>query len=81
MGNEHCFRKVFDLILKVAVEGSLMIKKVFVFSDMEFDQASMNPWETDYETIVRKFKMYDYENCVPEICFLELETLKSLHQW
>ncbi|KAF8052164.1 hypothetical protein N665_1595s0009 [Sinapis alba] len=38
------FRKVLDLILKVAVEGKLkpeeMIKRVFVFSDMEFDQAS-----------------------------------------
>ncbi|KAG7583285.1 Uncharacterized conserved protein UCP015417 vWA [Arabidopsis suecica] len=38
------FQKVFDLILKVAVEGKLkpeeMIKRVFVFSDMEFDQAS-----------------------------------------
>ncbi|KAL1210127.1 hypothetical protein V5N11_010700 [Cardamine amara subsp. amara] len=38
------FQKVFDLILRVAVEGKLkpeeMIKRVFVFSDMEFDQAS-----------------------------------------
>ncbi|KAL6177892.1 hypothetical protein ACLB2K_049413 [Fragaria x ananassa] len=36
--------KVFDLILQVAVNGKLkpeqMIKRVFVFSDMEFDQAS-----------------------------------------
>ncbi|KAK9926258.1 hypothetical protein M0R45_023499 [Rubus argutus] len=38
------FQKVFDLILQVAVNGKLkpeqMIKRVFVFSDMEFDQAS-----------------------------------------
>ncbi|XP_023642464.1 uncharacterized protein LOC17893112 isoform X3 [Capsella rubella] len=38
------FQKVFDLILEVAVKGKLkpeeMIKRVFVFSDMEFDQAS-----------------------------------------
>ncbi|EOA20127.1 hypothetical protein CARUB_v10000406mg [Capsella rubella] len=37
------FQKVFDLILTVAVKGKLkaedMIKRVFVFSDMEFDQA------------------------------------------
>ncbi|KAI4344880.1 hypothetical protein L6164_012064 [Bauhinia variegata] len=37
------FQKVFDRILEVAVEGNLtddqMIKRVFVFSDMEFDQA------------------------------------------
>ncbi|KAI3971459.1 hypothetical protein MKW92_033630 [Papaver armeniacum] len=38
------FHKVFDTILKVAVEGKLkedqMIKRLFVFSDMEFDAAS-----------------------------------------
>ncbi|KAI8566425.1 hypothetical protein RHMOL_Rhmol02G0039600 [Rhododendron molle] len=38
------FQKVFDRILEVAVQGKLredeMIKTVFVFSDMEFDQAS-----------------------------------------
>jgi hypothetical protein len=53
------FQKVFDLILEVAVNGNLkedqMIKRVFVFSDMEFDQASTNNWETDYEVIQRKF--------------------------
>ncbi|CAA0842205.1 Uncharacterised conserved protein UCP015417-vWA [Striga hermonthica] len=53
------FQKVFDLLLVVAVEGKLkpenMIKRVFVFSDMEFDQVSLNPWETDYRAIVRKF--------------------------
>ncbi|KAK1256609.1 hypothetical protein QJS04_geneDACA024455 [Acorus gramineus] len=38
------FQAVFDRILEVAVEGRLeperMIKRVFVFSDMEFDEAS-----------------------------------------
>ncbi|KAF9625312.1 hypothetical protein IFM89_021251 [Coptis chinensis] len=37
------FQKVFDLLLQVAVAGNLdkdkMIEKVFVFSDMEFDNA------------------------------------------
>lgn len=72
---------MFDLILKVAVDGSLkedeMIKKVFVVSDMEFDQASTNPWETDYETIVRKLKMNGYENCVPEIVFWNLRNSRA----
>ncbi|KAI8526784.1 hypothetical protein RHMOL_Rhmol12G0023100 [Rhododendron molle] len=49
------FQKVFDLILEVAVNGKLteeqMIKRVFVFSDMEFDKASTTPWETDYQAI------------------------------
>ncbi|XP_059650874.1 uncharacterized protein LOC132297076 [Cornus florida] len=43
-GGNTDFQKVFDRILKVAVKGKLsdeqMIEKIFVFSDMEFDQAS-----------------------------------------
>ncbi|KAL5713987.1 hypothetical protein ACHQM5_016009 [Ranunculus cassubicifolius] len=42
-GGTTNFQKVFDMILEVAVAGKLssenMIKKIFVFSDMEFDQA------------------------------------------
>src|ERR1044072_3645075 len=52
-GGNTDFQKVFDLILEVAVNGNLkedqMIKRVFVFSDMEFDQATTKytcsyPW-------------------------------------
>ncbi|CAA7018376.1 unnamed protein product [Microthlaspi erraticum] len=73
------FQKVFDLILRVAVEGRLkpvdMIKRIFVFSDMEFDQASCsgrNGWETDYERIVRKYTEKGYGEVVPEIVFWNL---------
>ncbi|XP_074347985.1 uncharacterized protein LOC141686802 [Apium graveolens] len=69
------FQKVFDQILMVAVAANLseeqMIKRVFIFSDMEFDQASQNPWETDYQAIQRKFKENGYEK-VPEIVFWNL---------
>ncbi|KAK1395338.1 GPI inositol-deacylase PGAP1-like protein [Heracleum sosnowskyi] len=69
------FQKVFDQILNVAVAAKLseeqMVKRVFVFSDMEFDQASSNPWETDYQAIQRKFKENGYER-VPEIVFWNL---------
>ncbi|XP_009596006.1 uncharacterized protein [Nicotiana tomentosiformis] len=75
------FQKVFDLILKVAVNGKLkedeMIKKVFVFSDMEFDQVSAYPWETDYQTIVRKFNKKGYGNCVPQIVFWNLRDSRA----
>lgn len=74
------FQKVFDKILKVARQGKLseeqMIKRLFVFSDMEFDQASLNPWETDYEAIVRKYKKNGYES-VPEIVFWNLRESKA----
>ncbi|KAF3457374.1 hypothetical protein FNV43_RR02031 [Rhamnella rubrinervis] len=70
------FQKVFDLILQAAVDGNLkpehMIKRVFVFSDMEFDQASQNPWETDYMAIKRKFEEKGYGQAVPEIVFWNL---------
>ncbi|KAK3223752.1 hypothetical protein Dsin_010777 [Dipteronia sinensis] len=49
-----------------------MIKRLFVFSDMEFDQASKNPWETDYQAIVRKFTEKGYGSVVPEIAFWNL---------
>ncbi|KAG8370402.1 hypothetical protein BUALT_Bualt14G0113200 [Buddleja alternifolia] len=69
------FQKVFDKILEVAVKGQLsedkMIKRLFVFSDMEFDQASNNLWETDYMVIQRKFREKGYQN-VPEIVFWNL---------
>ncbi|CAA0843056.1 Uncharacterised conserved protein UCP015417-vWA [Striga hermonthica] len=75
------FQRVFDLLLQVAVDGKLkpdqMIKRVFVFSDMEFDVASMNPWETDYEAIVRKFGEKGYGDCVPEIVFWNLRDSRA----
>lgn len=75
------FQKVFDLILQVAVDGKLkedeMIKRVFVFSDMEFDQASTNPWETDYKAIERKFKEKGYEKVIPEVVFWNLRYSKA----
>ncbi|MBA0762195.1 hypothetical protein Gotri_024737 [Gossypium trilobum] len=75
-GGNTDFQKVFDLILKVAVEGNLkpeqMIKRLFVFSDMEFDQASMSPWETDYGVIVKKFTQRGYGDVIPQIVFWNL---------
>ncbi|XP_059277463.1 uncharacterized protein LOC132031464 [Lycium ferocissimum] len=74
------FQKVFDRILEVAVQGNLsedqMIKRIFVFSDMEFDQASKNAWETDYQAIQRKFSEKGYKN-VPEIVFWNLRASRS----
>ncbi|MBA0552966.1 hypothetical protein Golob_023736 [Gossypium lobatum] len=75
-GGNTDFQKVFDLILKVAVEGNLkpeqMIKRLFVFSDMEFDQAQMSPWETDYDVIVKKFTQRGYGDVIPQIVFWNL---------
>ncbi|KAE8038679.1 hypothetical protein FH972_011160 [Carpinus fangiana] len=75
------FQKVFDLILQAAVDGNLkedqMIKRIFAFSDMEFDEASCNDWETDYKAIQRKFTERGYGYVVPEIVFWNLRDSSS----
>ncbi|WJX93764.1 hypothetical protein P8452_75254 [Trifolium repens] len=75
------FQKVFDRILDVAVNGNLkkdqMIKRIFVFSDMEFDQASANSWETDYQAITRKYRKKGYGSAVPQIVFWNLRDSKA----
>ncbi|CAD6247852.1 unnamed protein product [Miscanthus lutarioriparius] len=67
------FKAVFDKILKVAMGARLalewIVRCVFVFSNMEFDQASVNPWETDYEAIVRKFTDVGYGATMLEVVF------------
>ncbi|GJN38866.1 hypothetical protein PR202_gb27944 [Eleusine coracana subsp. coracana] len=49
------FQAVFDRILETAVAARLapekMVRTVFVFSDMEFDQAGGRRWETDYQIV------------------------------
>lgn len=80
-GTNTDFQKVFDLLLEVAKDGKLtgddMVKRVFVFSDMEFDQASANAWETDYMAICRKFSESGYGDCVPQIVFWNLRDSRS----
>ncbi|KAJ6876321.1 hypothetical protein NC652_035633 [Populus alba x Populus x berolinensis] len=53
LGMNTNFKTVSDIILQAAVKGKsrvyLTIKRVSVFSDMEFDQASTNIWETGYQ--------------------------------
>ncbi|KAI4336528.1 hypothetical protein L6164_015044 [Bauhinia variegata] len=75
------FQKVFDLILEVATNGNLkeeqMIKRVMVLSDMEFDQASANPWETDYQAITRKYREKGYGSAVPELVFWNLRDSRA----
>ncbi|CAL5056701.1 unnamed protein product [Urochloa decumbens] len=76
------FQAVFDRILRTAVDARLpkdkMIRTVFVFSDMEFDQASARPWETDYQVICRKFKDAGYGDAVPQIVFWNLRESQSV---
>ncbi|CAN6246944.1 unnamed protein product [Urochloa humidicola] len=76
------FQAVFDKVLEVAAGAGLapekMVRRVLVFSDMEFDQASARPWETDYEAIVRKFGEAGYGAAVPEVVFWNLRDSKAV---
>uniref|UniRef100_A0A0D3F1J5 TROVE domain-containing protein n=1 Tax=Oryza barthii TaxID=65489 RepID=A0A0D3F1J5_9ORYZ len=76
------FQAVFDKILEVATVAALspdkMVRRVVVFSDMEFDQASAQPWETDYEAIVRKYTAAGYGAAVPEVVFWNLRDSKAV---
>ncbi|KAJ4805137.1 plant/protein [Rhynchospora pubera] len=73
---------VFDEILRVATEGKLppekMVKRVFIFSDMEFSRDSRGPNSmTDYEVICKKFEENGYGSVMPEIVFWNLSSSKS----
>lgn len=74
------FQKVFDVILEMAVKCRLeqkkMIKQLLVFSDMEFHQASANPWKTDYMVIEDKFRGAGY-GVPPRIVFWNLRDSRS----
>jgi hypothetical protein len=80
------FQAVFDQILALAVRNRLpkekMIKRLFVFSDMEFDQArssgySAHDWRaTDYVVICKKFSDAGY-GFPPEIIFWNLRDSAS----
>ncbi|KAJ3553256.1 hypothetical protein NP233_g12688 [Leucocoprinus birnbaumii] len=73
------FKAVFlDLLLPLAIQNHVqpedMIKRLFVFSDMQFDsadkKASKRKWETNYDLIEKEYRTWGYD--VPEIVFWNL---------
>lgn len=88
VGYSTDFMKVFRLILSRALENKLaadgMIKRVFVFSDMEYNQAEINPilhvansvtpgtqqYSTHFEILKAEFSAAGYE--LPELVFWNL---------
>jgi hypothetical protein len=47
-----------------------MVKTLFIFSDMEFDDCGGNEYETDYQFVKRKFEQAGYP--LPAIVFWNL---------
>ena len=69
------FYKVFDLILDVAKRNGLtndqMVKKLFCFSDMQFDNCGGQAYGvTEYQAIKAKFTKAGYD--LPELIFWDL---------
>ncbi|KMP05697.1 hypothetical protein CIRG_05378 [Coccidioides immitis RMSCC 2394] len=70
------FLKVFKLILDIAVSGKVksedMVKRLFVFSDMQFDAArySSDNWDTHHQIITKDFAAAGYEP--PELVYWNL---------
>ena len=80
-GLNTAFDKVFlDLLLPLAIKHNLkpedMIKRLFVFTDMQFDEAGEHnannaaTWETSHDVVERKFREAGYE--LPEIVYWDL---------
>ncbi|KAF3908230.1 hypothetical protein AA313_de0203919 [Arthrobotrys entomopaga] len=72
------FQAVFTkLLLPLAKQNNVrkedMIKRIFVFSDMQFDQANTgntDQWETNYDLIKKEYEAAGYD--MPEIVFWDL---------
>ncbi|XP_055337383.1 uncharacterized protein LOC129587599 [Paramacrobiotus metropolitanus] len=77
-GNTDLFA-VFEILVKEAVKnpGAQMVEKLFIFSDMQFDQArGSGTWTTVYEAIEKLYKQHGF--AVPKIIFWNLrDTHKS----
>lgn len=78
-GGKADLKAVFtDLILPMAIRHKIpkeeMIKKLYVFSDMQFDRAPKgidNNWETNHQQIIRAFEEAGYE--APKIVYWNLK--------
>ncbi len=64
------FNRLIELAIDCKVPPSEMIKTIFVFSDMEFDNAGGWRFETDYQFIERKFRIAGYP--MPQLVFWNL---------
>ncbi|CAO2168709.1 unnamed protein product [Urochloa humidicola] len=70
---------VFSKILQLAVSGGLrkdmMVKRVFVLSDMDFDGWTGATWKTEYQGICDKFAAEGFT--VPQVVFWNVGTSKA----
>ncbi|EFR02858.1 hypothetical protein MGYG_05859 [Nannizzia gypsea CBS 118893] len=70
-------KAILPLAIKNKVKPEDMVKRVFVFSDMQFDEARhhSDPWATHYQIIEKEYKAAGYD--VPELIFWNLSQRKT----
>jgi hypothetical protein len=70
-GGSTNIQEVFNVILRTAHRHKLtreeLPKRVYIISDMQFNQADDSNSRTNYEAIVNKYKKYNYQ--VPQLVF------------
>ena len=75
-GGSTDLRKVFDIILKDAIDGQLtqdeMVKTLFIFTDMQFNHCNHDSWESTFEYAKHKFENAGYK--LPNIICWNLRT-------
>jgi hypothetical protein len=63
--------RVFDLIFGMCIGGKI-IEKLFIFSDMQFDVATTQTFETHHEKLKKKFEKASIK--LPTIIYWNLRT-------
>ena len=70
-GGSTNIQEVFNLILRTAHRNELtqeeLPNRVYIISDMQFNQADDSNSQTNYEAIINKYKKYNYQ--VPQLVF------------
>ena len=68
---------ILPMALKNKIKPEDMVKRVFVFSDMQFDSAGSQAWATSYERIAKEYAAAGYE--LPELVFWNLAGGRAGH--
>ena len=70
------FIKVYDRIRQIGIEEKVnnenMVKRIFVFTDRDFETVDINQWASDYKEAWKSYRPRGYKT-VPEIIFWNLK--------
>jgi hypothetical protein len=67
---EKCYLTILNNAIKNHISNDNMVKNIFVFSDMQFDIANNNNWNTSFENMQIEFRKHNYD--LPHMIFWNL---------